>query len=79
MDIATLLKSDKRDRYDIDSVVTFPVGEGVSQEVMAALEKALSRVEDDPSKLGIDDLQTLLRIARQTNSSIRGVLFDVAV
>ena len=74
-----LTRSSIDNQLELDSVITYSPGEGASEEVMKALRKALSDVENDPSRLKIRTLKALVRIAKRTDSVTRGMVFDVAV
>ena len=78
-EILGLIQASKEDSQELDSVISYRPGEGASEEAMYALRQALLRVNNDPSKLDQETLAELVRIARQTNSSTRGMVLDMAV
>ena len=71
--------SGDENRSELDSVVSYRPGQGVSEQAMRALRDALSSVDDNPAKLDLETLKMLLEIAKRTNSATRGMIFDVAV
>ena len=78
--LRTLMQiSGDENRSELDSVVSYRPGQGVSEQAMRALRDALSSVDDNPAKLDLETLKMLLEIAKRTNSATRGMIFDVAV
>ena len=78
-EVLELLQLSEEGDSGLDSVISYRPGEGASEETMRALREALILVDNDPSKLDQETLTELVRIARQTNSSTRGMVFDMAV
>ena len=74
-----LVRLTGNDRSELDGVITYELGEGASEEAMSALRGALLKVDNDPTRLSPETLKMLVRIARQTDSSTRGMMFNIAV